>query len=303
MDILSEFISLLKPVANASSLITIKGEWALKFHSDDYIKFGMVIKGSSWVSLKGIKKPVLFHEGDVWLLINPGEIRMGSDLKVKPVNIDEMYKKANGKAIFYGDKKEKLTTVVFGGRIDFDPLVSKLLIEKLPVMIHLKKNEVSPSLKLIFDLFHTEALNPQLGSELIFKNYIHLILVETLRTIKPELIQIGSLKGIAHPQLKNVIAVIHEDYKKDWSVEELAHIYGASRSGFAASFKSIVGVSPIEYLLNWRMVKASELLKNSDKLISEVAYSVGYESETAFSTAFSRVVGLSPSKFRNSLKL
>jgi AraC-like DNA-binding protein len=59
-----------------------------------------------------------------------------------------------------------------------------------------------------------------------------------------------------------------------------------------------VGVSPMEYLLNWRMAKASELLRDSDKLIAEVAFNVGYESETAFSTAFSRVVGMPPSKFR-----
>lgn len=301
MDILSEFITILKPVAHASSLLTIKGEWALKFHSNDYIKFGMVIKGSSWVSLKGIKAPVHFKEGDVWLLINPGEIRMGSDLKLRPSNIDEIYKEANGKPITFGDKKEKMTTVVFGGRIDFDPFISKLLIENLPVLIHLKKDEVAPSLKEIFNLFHLEALSPKLGSELIFKNYIYLILIEALRTINPELLQIGSLKGITHPQLKSVIKVIHEDYKKDWSVEELAQIYGASRSGFAANFKSIIGVSPIDYLLNWRMVKASELLRDTDKLVSEVAFSVGYESETAFSTAFSRVVGISPSKFKKRL--
>ena len=82
-------------------------------------------------------------------------------------------------------------------------------------------------------------------------------------------------------------------------VAEMAKIYGASRSGFAAHFKSIVGVAPMDYLLKWRMAKASELLKESGRMISEVAFAVGYESETAFSTAFSRVVGISPSKYKN----
>jgi AraC-like DNA-binding protein len=298
MDILSEFVTLLRPVAHASSLLTIKGEWGVKFHSKNYIKFGMVLEGASWLALKGIKKPVHFKEGDVWLLINPGEIRMGSDLKIPPSNIDEIYAKANGKPIFYGDKKAKLTTVVFGGRIDFDPLIANLLMDNFPVLVHLKKDEVSSSLKEIFKMFHNEAHAQGPGCELIFKNYIHLILIESLRTVDPELLKIGSLKAITHPKLKHVIKAIHEDYKKDWSVEDLAKIYGASRSGFAAIFKSTVGVSPMEYLLNWRMAKASELLRDSDKLIAEVAFNVGYESETAFSTAFSRVVGMPPSKFR-----
>lgn len=299
MDILSEFISLLKPVATASSVLTIHGDWALKYYSDDFIKFGMVLKGSSWVSLKGVKKPVYFTEGDVWLLIRPGDCRMGSDLKKEAISFEEVYTNAKGKAITYGDKKSAETTIIFGGRIDFDPLVADLLIDKLPVVVHLKKEEVSDSLKEIFKLFYSEALAPKLGSELIFQNYIHLILIETLRSMDPHLLKIGSLRGMVHPQLKQVIKVIHQNYKKDWTVNDMAKIYGASRSGFAAQFKTIVGVSPMDYLLKWRMVKASELLRESDKLISEVAFAVGYESETAFSTAFSRVVGQSPSKYKN----
>lgn len=299
MDTLSEFITLLKPAAKASSLMTIHGPWALKFTSNDFIKFGMVLKGASWVTLKGVKKAVYFNEGDVWLLIRPGDCRMGSDLKAKAVDIDEMYRVANGKAIVYGDKKSDMTTVVFGGRIDFDPLIANLLIENLPYIVHLKKDEVSPSLKEIFKLFHEEALNPGFGSELIFQHYIQLILIEALRSIELEYFNAGILKGIVHPQFKKVIRAIHIDYKKDWSVEELAKIYGASRSGFAAHFKSTLGISPIDYLMKWRIAKASELLKKTDKMVSEIAFNVGYGSETAFSTAFSRVTGISPGKYRN----
>lgn len=302
MDILSDFISLLKPATTASSILTLRGDWALKYYSQDFIKFGMVLKGSSWVSLKGIKKPVHFTEGDVWLLIRPGECRMGSDLKKEAIGFEDIYANAKGKAITYGDKKSPESAVIFGGRIDFDPLMADLLIEKLPALVHLKKDEVSASLKEIFNLFYSEALSPKLGSELLIKNYIHLILIETLRTIDPSTLNMGSLRGMVHPQLKEVIKVIHQNYKKDWTVTEMAKIYGASRSGFAAHFKSIVGVSPVDYLLKWRMVKASELLRETNKLVSEVAFSVGYESETAFSTAFSRVVGIAPSKYRAGLK-
>jgi AraC-like DNA-binding protein len=81
-------------------------------------------------------------------------------------------------------------------------------------------------------------------------------------------------------------------------VESLAETAGMSRSAFALRFKELLGQTPLEYVTDWRMQKALQLLKEDDKKLVEVAQSVGYESDAAFSKAFKRIVGLTPGEYR-----
>jgi AraC-like DNA-binding protein len=78
---------------------------------------------------------------------------------------------------------------------------------------------------------------------------------------------------------------------------ELAEHVGMSRSGFAQKFKDTVGATPIDYLTRWRMLLAGDRLTDSSDPISVISQSLGYESESAFSTAFKRVMGCSPRRY------
>jgi AraC-like DNA-binding protein len=77
----------------------------------------------------------------------------------------------------------------------------------------------------------------------------------------------------------------------------LAERAGMSRSTFALKFKETVGSSPMEYLTRWRMLLAGDKLENSSDPVSAIALSLGYESESAFSTAFKRIMGCSPRQY------
>ena len=76
-----------------------------------------------------------------------------------------------------------------------------------------------------------------------------------------------------------------------------AEAAGMSRSAFAARFKELLGQTPLEYVTEWRMQKAMQLLQQRDKKLIDVARSVGYESDAAFSKAFKRVVGANPGEY------
>jgi len=90
---------------------------------------------------------------------------------------------------------------------------------------------------------------------------------------------------------------MHEDPAHRWTLQQLAERAGMSRSTFALKFKETVGTSPLEYLTRWRMLLAGDRLANSNDPISVIARSLGYESESAFSTAFKRVMGRSPRQY------
>ena len=78
---------------------------------------------------------------------------------------------------------------------------------------------------------------------------------------------------------------------------------GVSRTVFAQRFKALVGNTAMDYLARWRMLTATDRLRNGKESVSEIAYSLGYESESAFSAAFKRIMASTPSQYRRHLPL
>jgi transcriptional regulator GlxA family with amidase domain len=87
---------------------------------------------------------------------------------------------------------------------------------------------------------------------------------------------------------------MHGDVAKNWTIAELARQAGMSRASFATRFMRAVGVPPMQYLLQWRMTLAKDLLRRKPAQLGLVAAEVGYQSASAFSTAFSRHLGIPP---------
>jgi AraC-like DNA-binding protein len=107
----------------------------------------------------------------------------------------------------------------------------------------------------------------------------------------------GWLRAVFDPQMGTALSAIHDSVNTPWTVESLAEAAGMSRSAFAARFKELLGQTPLEYVTEWRMQKAMQLLEQRDKKLIDVARSVGYESDAAFSKAFKRVVGANPGEY------
>jgi len=108
---------------------------------------------------------------------------------------------------------------------------------------------------------------------------------------------ISWLFALGDPRMAAAITAMHNDPGRRWTLQLLAECAGMSRTVFTIKFKETVGQSPMEYLTRWRMLLAGERLTNSSASIAVVAHTLGYESESAFSTAFKRVMGSSPRQY------
>lgn len=98
--------------------------------------------------------------------------------------------------------------------------------------------------------------------------------------------------------MKEALSFIEGNYHRDVSIEEIADVCGLSRSYFGRLFKDSFGQSPQQFLINYRMNKAAELLKNSKIPIAEVGRSVSYDNQLHFSRAFKSIFGISPREYR-----
>ena len=126
---------------------------------------------------------------------------------------------------------------------------------------------------------------------------VEVLLIEALRAAPGEDAPPGLLRGLADARLAAAIRHMHGDPGRSWTVAQLAKKAAMSRSRFFDRFSQAVGLSPMEYLVAWRMFVAKDLLRRQNFRIAEVAERVGYGSASTFSTAFSRYVGRSPGRY------
>jgi AraC-like DNA-binding protein len=115
-------------------------------------------------------------------------------------------------------------------------------------------------------------------------------------TTRPRDIQM--LAGLFDSEIGPVVAALMESPARDWTVETLAEVGGMSRSAFARKFRELMGVAPIDFLVEVRMWQAARRLKQQARDLKKIAHEAGYQSPAAFSVAFKRWSGETPSDFR-----
>lgn len=295
MDPLSDVLSLLRIRNYHSATLCLGGDWAFTFPEREGIKFTAVVKGSCWLQVEGEQQPQRLHQGDCFLMTRGMPFSLYSDMSQPVMNSDGHFQTlaADELALHYGGNDTQLV----GGRFDFSGVPTQLLLSSLPSLVHVQANEPQASLlRWALERFTCELQHKRPGRSLMNEHLAHLMLVEVLRTHLATLESngIGWFYGLADRHLSVTLSAMHADPSHRWSVQELAQLATMSRSAFALRFKQVVGTAPMEYLTYWRMLLASDRLKNSDDSVSTIAFSLGYESESAFSTAFKRVMSQSP---------
>lgn len=121
-----------------------------------------------------------------------------------------------------------------------------------------------------------------------------LLVIQLLRhVLEKRIVNRGMLAGLADPRLARALHVIHHQPGDAWTVESLANTANMSRANFAAQFREVIGQSPADYLLDWRIGLAQKRLRDGQP-IARVADEVGYDSASALARAFRRKTGASP---------
>ncbi len=192
-----------------------------------------------------------------------------------------------------------------GGYFQVEAEHTELLASLLPELLYVRSSdEEAGRLTRIVELIGEESLCQLAGRELVMGRLVEIMLVEVLRRpmLQIEGPRTGWLSGMADPQIAMSLQKMHADVAHHWTVETLSKQVGMSRAVFARRFSETVGQAPATYLSNWRMAVAKDALLNSDRSINDIGLSIGYLSDSAFSTAFSRIVGCSPASFRRSAR-
>lgn len=154
-------------------------------------------------------------------------------------------------------------------------------------------------LRSVLSVLAYEAKESRAGNQLVIDSLARILFVEVLRLcVAHEDSQKGWLGALVDTKIGAALAVMHRDVTKRLTLSHIATAVGMSRSSFALRFKVLVGQSPLDYRLQLNMQRAAQLLRNTSKTVSCVAYELGYDSEKSFGKAFKRVMGCPPTSYR-----
>ncbi len=297
MDPLSGVLSLLKPQNTMCGGFDVGGDWSIQFPQHEGIKCYAVVSGRCWLAVDDVPDAVHLNGGDCFLLPLGRPFRLASDLAIPPVDFRSMHKKPMSGTISCWNGGGDVSGV--GGYFELAGNHAGILLEMLPPIVHIKNESDKSALRWSMERIMQELREPQPGSILVLQHLAQLLLVQALRAHLAEGLstEVGWLFALADEQIGPALSAMHGDPAHPWTLQVLAERVGMSRSGFAQRFKETVGASPIDYLTRWRMLLAGDRLANSSDSISIIARSLGYESESAFSTAFKRVMGCSPRQY------
>jgi AraC-like DNA-binding protein len=298
------FSDILK-LTNAISLVTggfaAGGAWAIRFPAPEKIKFFAVVRGTCWVCIDD-EKPVHFKTGDVGLLAARRAFVLASAPEVTPLDAMEVFSRAGGTTATLGDGRD---FAHIGGHVLLDPVSGRLLAEVLPPWIHVPAaSKQATAFRRILEQLIEEQTAEQPGAQLASAQLAQLLFIQILRahiqTAGP--MPAGWLRALGNPRLAPALRLMHGAPAHAWHLDELASACAMSRTTFALHFKSAAGIAPLAYLAAWRMQLAERALRNEAMPIAQLARSLGYTSESAFSNAFKRVTGMSPKAYRSSAR-
>jgi len=296
-DPLSDVFASLNVRTGSLSGLAASGSWRFGFPVHEHIKIAAVLTGRCWLAADG-GDPVELRAGDCYLLAARDTFELASDLAAPLTDGVSVYRAAPARVVRVGAADELL---LLGSSVDLLDSTVALLLAGLPPVSVIRAGTpqalaIAPLLRLLLD----EVDDTRLGTSAMSERLTGILFIQAMRALVEEPVRLrGWLGALGDRHVGRALLALHQRPGEPWTVAKLGAEVGMSRAGFAARFKDLVGLPPLDYLQRWRIHAAGRVLRTSDRTVASVAAEFGYASESSFATAFKRVTGVPPARYRD----
>lgn len=310
MDVLSDLLQRARASNALIRQLIQRPPWSLTFTDPPPLTVVAALGGHASIRREDVPtKPVLLAAGDIALITGTSQYTIADDPSTPPqvaihgqkkrilTGSEETAKASQSLAPrTYGDGLPG-ATIMLRGAYDLRGDVGDRLLDMLPALAVVP---AGPRTRSALDLLAAEIAHDEPGQDAVLDRLLDLVLVLALRAwcAEQQPATPSWYRALTDPAIGDALRLVHEDPAHRWTVATLAAKVGMSRAAFAARFTSLVGEPPLTYLTSWRMNLAADLLRDTADTIATVARTVGYQDAFAFSVAFKRARGISPSQWR-----
>jgi AraC-like DNA-binding protein len=299
-DQLSEVLRLVEARSAIGGGFAVGGKWTTRFELELPLKFMAMVRTN------GIVAPIELAMGDVvvlnsrrWVTLSGGH----GDGPAAEFTMTEanMFLPVDGRD----------DDVLIGGHVDVNRVGTELLVAALPPVVHVHGTAedtgaseatggTAAQLRGLIERLYDEVIEDRIGAGFAINQHSQLLVLAVLRAYisQADELPAGWLRVLADERLRPAVRLMHAEPGKPWRLDELARAAAMSRTSFAERFRDVAGVPPLTYLNRWRMLLAQRALRDGDVRVGPLAVELGYTSESAFSNAFKREVGVSPLRYR-----
>lgn len=299
MDPLTDILTGLRIRTASFTRLDATAPWGLKSPGERGINFVLLVRGSAILTTPGKPQPIALRGGDVFIALDDTPYRLYDHEDSTLIDCMDVEKLRVGNYIQVGGGGAMTTFI--SGSFELDALEARPLLRSLPALLYLKLDQLRClAFQSVLEMLALETESPGLGSEAVVSRLFELLFVHAIRAYsrQPGGPTGGWLAAIADRHLARALEAMHAAPAEGWTVASLARTAGMSRSGFAARFKAVVGLSPLDYLTQWRVYCATRLLRQDNAALSDISRQVGYESVAAFNRVFRRETSMTPGAFR-----
>ena len=301
-DALTQILRSLRVESGLISRGRFTSPWAVHTGALPCAVFHAVLEGGCTLQRDGEVRSVTLSPGEL-VVVTRGDAHTVSDGSGAPAaSIRALPSRVEGGLAVVSHGGDGALSRVLCGRFDLGHAAAQTLGELLPPLIVIRRQHarVVEWLETTLELIAYELDHRRPGSDEILSRLTDILFVQIVRTYALSLSpgEGGWLGAIHDPQITRALALIHGRPEERWTAASLARQVGMSRSSFYARFTELVHEPPSRYLTSWRMRRAAELLRDPALSTAALAEQVGYGSEDAFSRAFRRTLGVTPSEYR-----
>jgi AraC-like DNA-binding protein len=281
--------------------------------AEHVMEYHLMAKGDGWAATAGVS-PVRLSAGDI-VMFPRGDAHVMSSapgMRASANTAEWIFETRNDPkpiAVAFHDgvlqpggpvPVDEARNIVVCGFIGCDLRPFNPLVATLPRLLHLPASGVGDWVKGVLHQAVLESRERRPGSDAVLERVSEMVFVDAARRYLEGLPDDASgwLAGLRDRHVGRALTALHEDPARDWTLEELGGVAGLSRSALHERFVRFVGQPPMQYLKDWRMQLAANLLRGGHATVAAIALDAGYESEAAFARAFKRATGLPPAAWR-----
>ncbi len=297
-DVLGDILETLRFRGSIFFRSDLAAPWGMSLSEMGTPRFHMMLSGECFVG-SDTHDAVKAEEADIIMLPNGGSHWIADKAGRELVPSTRA-----GKACELGNRlfqKGQITNRLMCGMVHFDQGATHPILDALPEMMHFSMLESAGPIWSVVKLIDAEMQgSPNLGSRIADRLTEVLFLQLLNHYVRENEEASGFLAALRDRRVYRALMLIHQEPEFNWTLASLGERVGMSRATLVRRFQEVVGIAPMAYIADWRLMKAHNLIKYSATPFDHVADATGFASARTLSKAFRRRYGCTPNELRRS---